>query len=263
MKITSLLYHDVIENGETQTSGFNGVGPDSYKLELKNFQEHIKAAAPALTEQFEKFRQFMQQRELAGEKIKLITFDDGGLSFLTHIAPVLEAYKTRGVFFISTKYINTEGFLNKEQILDLYQRGHIIGSHSHTHPKIISKLSYVEILEEWKLSRSLLEEILQEKVTTASIPGGYYSEEVAKAAEEAGFKLLFTSEPTRHVGMLGSCFIIGRYSIKCDDKPDVAYKIINNDPVYTSRQYIYWNLKKVIKLTLGKKYLKIREKLLK
>ena len=263
MRITSLLYHDVIENGDFSESGFNGSGPDSYKMDLTNFKSHLQVSASKLSGQAARFDDFVNGKNVDVPELKLITFDDGGLSFLTRIAPLLERHHAAGIFFIATAFLGSNGFLKASQVKELHDRGHIIGSHSHSHPKIISNLSYNDLIKEWKTSKDILSEIIGEEVLTASVPGGFYSRQVARSAEESGFKVLFTSEPTNKVTTLGSCYIAGRYSIKQSDTAAKAAKIINHDPIFFAREFLYWNLKKLLKNFLGKKYLKIREKLLK
>ncbi len=263
MKITSLLYHDVIENGNFQESGFNGVGPDSYKLDLENFTQHIEKVATELEGGDRQLQGFLNSPSESQADIKLITFDDGGVSFLTTIAPLLEKYNLRGVFFISTKYIGTAGFLTIQQVKELKNRGHIIGSHSHSHPKIISNLSYDQLIEEWKTSKKLLEEIIDDQVDTASVPGGYFSESVARSAEECGYKILFTSEPSNDLVVNENCYIVGRYSIKKEDNAEKAEKIIKHHLLFFIKEYVFWNGKKIVKRFLGTYYLKLREKLLK
>jgi len=76
--------------------------------------------------------------------------------------------------------------LPAEQIRDLHQRGHIIGSHSCSHPKRMSFCSRAELLQEWGRSCEILAGILGAPVTVASVPGGFYSRAVAEAAAEAG-----------------------------------------------------------------------------
>ena len=56
----------------------------------------------------------------------------------------------------------------------------------------------------------ILEDILDHPVTAGSIPGGKMDTDTFRSAEEAGLKLLFTTEPTRKVRMYGSLAIIGR-----------------------------------------------------
>jgi saccharopine dehydrogenase-like NADP-dependent oxidoreductase len=60
----------------------------------------------------------------------------------------------------------------------------------------MSKLSWAELLREWKESCAKLSDILQEPVVTASVADGYYSRKVGKAAAAAGIQVLFTSEPS-------------------------------------------------------------------
>src|SRR5206468_3752267 len=43
LKVASLLYHDVVQKGRYETSGFQGAGPDRYKLEAAEFEAHLGA----------------------------------------------------------------------------------------------------------------------------------------------------------------------------------------------------------------------------
>ena len=70
--------------------------------------------------------------------IVTFTFDDGTEDHYTHAAPILEKYGYRGIFNISTAFIGGHsdlGFncLTREQIKDLYARGHEIASHTVHH----------------------------------------------------------------------------------------------------------------------------------
>lgn len=69
-----------------------------------------------------------------------LTFDDGLISNI-NAADMLENYGYRGVFFISTGISTFEGrpLMNHSQISMLHKRGHEIGSHTATHPRV-SKL---------------------------------------------------------------------------------------------------------------------------
>ena len=90
----------------------------------------------------------------------------------------------------------------------------IIGSHSWSHPSNISSLDSKLINYEWEKSIDVLSTILNDSVITASIPGGFYSNDVAKIAARNGIKFLFTSEPTIKHYKIDSCLIIGRYSVQ-------------------------------------------------
>ena len=110
----------------------------------------------------------------------LITVDDGGVSYYTMLADRLEARGWRGYCFVSTNQIGTRGFLDAAQIRELDQRGHLIGSHSASHPTRFSACTPEQMREEWTISRQVLEDILGHDVTLASVPGGYYSKAVAR-----------------------------------------------------------------------------------
>ena len=64
----------------------------------------------------------------------LITVDDGGVSYYTVVADRLERLGWRGHCFVTTDMIGQRGFLTRRQIRELDGRGHIIGSHSASHP---------------------------------------------------------------------------------------------------------------------------------
>ena len=100
----------------------------------------------------------------------------------------------RGYCFVTTSCIGQRGFLNPSQIRELAGRGHIIGSHSVSHPARFSLLTPDAMRAEWRDSRKALEDILGGRVVTASVPGGYFSQEVAQTAAECGFCGLITLE---------------------------------------------------------------------
>src|SRR5712672_3241375 len=128
MRAACLLYHDVIEDADWDSSGFTGPGTAKYKLSGAEFEAHLAAVAlvrdtPSTT-----------AYELANTNDQslpfLLTFDDGGESAATRVAGLLEKYGWRGHFFVTAGQINRKGFLNSEQIRFLRKNGHVIGSHS-------------------------------------------------------------------------------------------------------------------------------------
>ena len=55
----------------------------------------------------------------------------------------------------------------------------------------------IDMVPEWSRSRAVLEDILGARSTSASVPGGYYSAVVARAARDAGIRVLFTPSRSR------------------------------------------------------------------
>ena len=235
-----LMYHDIV-NRLHPKSGFQKVGAQQYTLDSRVFSEQVC--------------------NYCKEGV-FFSFDDGGDSFYTEIASVLEHHNQMGVFFISTQYIDTPHFLTKAQIKELDVRGHLIASHSHTHPRIISELSYDEIVKEWKQSKNLLEGIVGHEVTVASVPGGAVSKDVIKAAAEAGYKTLYTSEPTSEVRTEYGIEVIGRYTISKDTTIEVLDKIVH-DSKY--REGLHKRYKRLLlaKKLLGSNYNRLKQLVLK
>lgn len=239
MKIV-LMYHDVV-NALHPKSGFQKVGALQYTLDSKAFSEQVTKCSMDYV---------------------VFSFDDGGDSFYTEIANVLEHNNQSGLFFISTQYIDTPYFLTKSQVKELDKRGHIIASHSHTHPRVISELPYNEIVSEWKLSKSILEEIVGHEVTAASVPGGAVSKDVIKAAAEAGYKTLYTSEPTTEVRSEFGVEVIGRYTVSKDTTIEIVNRIVNDSDYRAGLQKRYKRLLLVKKL-LGSNYNRLKQLILK
>ena len=82
------------------------------------------------------------------------SFDDGGVSNMFS-AEYLSKKMLKGIFFIPSNYIGKKGFLSSKDILELKNNGHVIGSHSHTHPRFINKLDYNSQFNEWNKSPTL------------------------------------------------------------------------------------------------------------
>jgi len=191
-----------------------------------------------------------------------LTFDDGAVSSYTCVAGELEQRGWRGHFFVTTDWTGRPGFLAARQIRELHARGHVIGSHSCSHPARMSKLSWEELLREWKESCAILSDILQEPVVTASVADGYYSLKVGKAAAAAGIQVLFTSEPSAKVSNVDGCLILGRYSIQSHTPARVSGAIAARNRWPRLRQAILWQAKKPVKALAGESYFTIRRLLL-
>jgi peptidoglycan/xylan/chitin deacetylase (PgdA/CDA1 family) len=248
----SIMYHDVIDS-DVASSGFTGAGADIYKLDRLEFAGHLDSIRRPPD---------VIGREQRSRTPLFLTFDDGGVSAHTHIAPMLEERGWRGHFFVTTDRIGQPGFLDASQIRDLSERGHVIGSHSCSHPPRISACSPAELRREWTDSVAALASIVNRDVTVASVPGGFYSAAVGRAAAAAGIQVLFTSEPTTRVGRIGECLLLGRYGIWRGMPPSTSGAIAAGALVPRLRQAAWWSVKKAAKSLPGDPYAKLRRTLL-
>lgn len=260
MKAVTLLYHDAAEASDPDASGFPGGGPALYKLPPATLAAHFAALDAA------GFRPGSVAPLLDGNApatATFITFDDGGSSALAPIADLLDARGWVGHFFITSDRIGAPGFLSAAGIRELARRGHVIGSHSRSHPPRMSALTPAQLRAEWADSAAALSDVLGRAVRVASVPGGYSSRAVIEAAAAAGIRALFTSEPVKGVYRAGDCWVFGRYSLLRGDGPERAVALAAAGlSAAQVGQYLAWNVKKAAKVVGGDRYIRLRRYLL-
>ncbi len=242
----NLMYHDVYKS-DAHESGFIRERDLPYKIKVDVFESQVKAISD-----------YCKDANLPKDSV-VFTFDDGGKSFHSEIAPILEKYGYKGLFFISTKYIETETFLNGDEIRDLYARGHIIGSHAHTHVHLYT-LSDAEVEEEWKQSAEILSGIIGEPVRYASIPNGDKSKKVLEYARKYGIEKIYTSEPTTKVSNFKGMEVIGRYVLLAENPNDYVLSIVSSPRtrfVLSCKRSVL----NVAKAILGSNYVKLKNNL--
>jgi peptidoglycan/xylan/chitin deacetylase (PgdA/CDA1 family) len=256
MKAMSLAYHDVTDGSKGALTGYGAL----YKLDHKHFHNHIlsiwQQAGQDAVRFIDRFRRWEDDVPV------FLTFDDGGLGAYTYVADELERYGWRAHFFITTDWVGRTGFLDRQQIRELRSRGHVIGSHSCSHPERMSHLSWEQLMREWQQSCAILSDILGEPVKVASVPAGYYSRNVGKTAAAAGIEVLFTSEATAAASVLDGCLILGRYLIHVHTPPSVSGAIAAERVWPRWRQTLLWEAKKAIKALTGESYDAIRRYLI-
>ena len=228
-----LMYHDVYKSMPTES----GLASDLYKIDIETFDEHLTKIVKLKND---------------GYDITL-TFDDGGSSFYEPISNLLDKFGLKGVFFISTQYIDKPGFLTKNQILDIFKRGHLIGSHSHSHPDNMASLDANAIKEEWEISVRILSDIIKAPVKIASIPNGYQSSEILNNALQCSIEDVYTSCPTIKVKTYGPMRLHGRYVVLSRTKVDDLEKLCKNN-FYRKSLYLKYVLLSIPKYLLGDKY---------
>ena len=291
MRTISLLFHDIFA-GDPDESGFVSAAANRYKLPVADFDAQLEGVAAVRTEPpiLASALEPRLPKGLNGVSYDdrsvsagpprwgrtrrnpphgsarttpfAITVDDGGESYYTTLAGRLERRGWRGHCFVSTDFVGERGFLSRSQIRELAERGHVIGSHSASHPARFNTLPFHRIAAEWARSRAALEDIIGQRVDVASIPGGYYSPVVARAACEAGIRVLFTSEPITRVGTSGGCVLVGRFTIRRGDANDLASRLVSAPSGTRARAWASWNAKGLVRPLLGPSYTSIADWLL-
>jgi peptidoglycan/xylan/chitin deacetylase (PgdA/CDA1 family) len=254
----ALMYHDVVA-GDPDATGFVGPGAAQYKLPWAMFVAHLDFIRQLVNEPPDLVDDILA-RDVEAPSWSL-TFDDGGASAF-EAGEELARRSWRGHFYVTTDLIGKSGFLDPSAIAELRAMGHVVGSHSASHPVRISSLSDHELLGEWQTSVGALSDLLAEDIRTASVPGGHYAPRVAALASRAGISTLFTSEPVRAPRRVDECLVIGRFLVKRNTGAREAAQAAAGRRVPWLRQYAGWNLRKPAKAIIGERYERVRHRLL-
>jgi peptidoglycan/xylan/chitin deacetylase (PgdA/CDA1 family) len=246
----ALTYHDIAAEPEREAFGFPGPTAARYKLDVPAFDAHLDAIA-ATGRQVGLVDPTVPLPEVA------LTFDDGGASALV-AADALERRGWRGHFFVTTSRIATPGFLDEQGILDLVARGHVVGSHSHTHPTYMGRLTRADIEAEWQRSAAILTDLLGAPPPVASVPGGFLSRAVVEGAAHGGYRVLMTSEPVARATRDGGVLLLGRYTIWAGTPAERAAAYVRGAWRARARTWLGWNVKKAAKRTNARGYERLR-----
>lgn len=122
-EIAALSYHNV--------RAYSSQNP-AYFISPERFEDHINGLKQAgyrsvLPNQVE---EVFYERKAVQDKSLMISFDDTRADHYLTVAPILEKYGYRGTFFIMTVSIGKPGYMTREQIKELAERGHAIGLHT-------------------------------------------------------------------------------------------------------------------------------------
>ncbi|MFL0682558.1 MAG: polysaccharide deacetylase family protein [Algoriphagus aquaeductus] len=206
--IPALSYHNVRTFTSQDPAYF--ITPEEFEKQVKKLKE--AGFQTVLPKDFE-------EGFLAGKKKEsksvMISFDDTRADHYASAAPILEKYGFRGAFFITTVSIGKPGYMNREQIRDLSDRGHAIGLHTWDHQDL-RKIA----ADQWEIQidrpKALLEEITGKKVTSLAYPFGLWNPEVIRQIKARGLKSAFQlggkADPNDPIYSLPRILVPGNWS---------------------------------------------------
>jgi peptidoglycan/xylan/chitin deacetylase (PgdA/CDA1 family) len=158
---------------------------------------------------------------LAGERYAAVTFDDVYQSTVENALPELKARNIPCTLFVvshlpghSPRWSGTEGydredkFVTAEQLVNLPGELVTIGSHTMTHPNL-SVLPEETAKRELFESRQLLEQTLGREIRLFAFPHGAFDDAIVTWCREAGYRRVFSIEPTMTVSNLPE-YVTGR-----------------------------------------------------
>lgn len=144
----------------------------------------------------------------------LVTFDDGYASWEYHVAPILEKYEVKALFFINSGLLDVgddkeraEKFMRDQLRIRprtaltwegaslLVNKGHTMGSHGELHVNL-AELKREDVRRQLANDRQRIESKLGITITECAYPFGtakHVSSEVASVAKEVGFLRGYTA----------------------------------------------------------------------
>lgn len=119
-----------------------------------------------------------------------LTFDDGPHPVMTPmILDLLDRHNYRATFFL----IGKQATMYPDLVREIANRGHEIGSHSHTHVNM-TRLDSLGAETELVRSRAAIRQACGQIVTLFRPPGGNYDDTVRQATRSTGFSTVFWTE---------------------------------------------------------------------
>jgi len=119
-----------------------------------------------------------------------LTFDDGPHPAMTPwILDLLDRYGYRATFFL----VGKQAAMYPGLVRQIAERGHEVGSHSHTHCNLCT-LDRLGVEQELVRSRAAIRQACGRMVTLFRPPGGHYNQDVRRAAAATGFIPVFWTE---------------------------------------------------------------------
>jgi len=140
-----LSYHGVLPGGWLST---DDVSEDKFLKDLAHLTIHGY--------RFISFRDIMDGNLDPEGQYIILTFDDGTKDHYEIVRPILNEFDIPGVFYIIAGSVGWSAFMDWEQIQQLIDEGHEIGSHTHSHFRL-PELEEEELFTELVGSKEILE----------------------------------------------------------------------------------------------------------
>lgn len=194
-QVPVLCYHNIVDRKPKNI----------YEVTLENFRSQMKALSDSgyKTITPDQYYNYLAYGTALPEKPVMITYDDTDEEQFSIGKTEMDKYGFKGVYFIMTITMNKPRYMTKEQIKQLADEGHIIGSHTWDHHRVdrLKDLNTIEYrgkkveVNEWDFqlanTKKQLEELTGKPVEHFAYPFGIWSKQAIPKIEERGYKLAF------------------------------------------------------------------------
>lgn len=161
------------------------VTPEDFRAQMKLLADSgYKTILP------DQLMNYLQYGDPIPEKAVMLTFDDNVGDQMTVAEPILKELGFKGVFFIMTVTLNKPGYMSKEQVKQLHNEGHVIGSHTYDHQNMRKLPDSLWVVQVDKPQKQL-KEITGADVKYFAYPFGLWKPENIPALQKRDLKAAF------------------------------------------------------------------------
>lgn len=183
--VTVLLYHKFDEKDSPSTSIPSSLFSRQMAYLRANNYKVISTSELAMC---------MKGKKAFPNKAVVITIDDGYKSAYTRAIPILNKYGYPYTIFISYCAAGSRKCMRWDQLRYILAHNGDVGCHSFTHPHMVD-ISRKDVIKELVYSKTLMEKKLGIRIRWFAYPFGEYDNYIRKVAIDAGYELMFTSDP--------------------------------------------------------------------
>ena len=186
-QVPILCYHRIREYRPRDNASMK-----TYIVPAAAFKAQIKSLADSgySTITPDQYLTYLTKGTSIPKKSTIISFDDTSEEQYTVGAAELDKYGFKGVFFVMTISIGKPGYMSKEQLKDLADRGHIIASHTTDHHNVKKYEG-----QDWDIQltrpKEKLEAITGKPVEYFAYPFGEWEHEAIPELKKRNYKAAF------------------------------------------------------------------------
>src|SRR5687768_2776105 len=163
-----------------------------YTVSISAFKEQLKLLADSGYHSVlpDQLNDYLIKGTSLPSKPFMLTFDDTRQEHYSIAAPAMETHGRKGVFFVMTIPIGRPNYMTSEQIKELSDRGHVIGSHTWDHHNVKHLKE-----DDWAVQigkpNERLQAITGKPVLYFAYPFGVWNDTAVEAIKKYSFKAAF------------------------------------------------------------------------
>ncbi len=186
-QVPVLCYHNVRDyrSSESQTARTYVVPVNVFEQQMQLLKDSgYTSISP------DQYFNYLAYGDALPAKPVMITFDDTDVDQFTNAKPILDKHGFKATFFIMTVSLGRPDYMTREQVKQLSDEGHTIGSHTWNH-KNVKQFEEADWTIQIDKPSQTLEKITGKKIEYFAYPFGVWSKDAVKGIMAKNFKAAF------------------------------------------------------------------------